>query len=95
MNIKFEMKQNKLISIENNLLVLTDLIEINNSIVISIVGDARKGKSTFLNLMINYITKEDKKYFNTSSDIKHCTIGIDYLQLLFGTVVADRIAATT
>jgi hypothetical protein len=86
MNIKFEMKQNKLISIENNLLVLTDLIEINNSIVISIVGDARKGKSTFLNLMINYITKEDKKYFNTSSDIKHCTIGIDYLQLLINDI---------
>ena len=86
MNIKFEMKQNKLISIENNLLVLNDLIEINNSIVISIVGDARKGKSTFLNLMINYITKEDKKYFNTSSDIKHCTIGIDYLQLLINDI---------
>lgn len=79
----FKTYQNKLISIDNNMLILNDLINIDDSYVISIVGDARKGKSTFLNLMINYLTKQNNKYFNTSSTINHCTLGIDYLQLTF------------
>ena len=45
----------KLLSIQNDQLVLNDLINIKNSYVISIVGNARKGKSTFLNIMLNFL----------------------------------------
>jgi hypothetical protein len=71
----------KLITLNDNILELNNLKNINNSYVITICGDARKGKSTFLNLIINYLTKENKEYFKISSSITHCTIGIDYYTL--------------
>jgi hypothetical protein len=80
------MSSSKLLNIQDNKLVLNDLININDAYVISIVGDARKGKSTFLNIMINFLTNENKKYFNTSSDIYHCTVGIDYIELFLNDI---------
>jgi len=74
------MSSSKLLNIKDNKLVLNKLINIKDSYVISIVGDSRKGKSTFLNILINFLTNENIKYFNTSSDIYHCTIGIDYIE---------------
>jgi len=76
----------KLLTIQNDKLVLNELINIKDSYVISIIGDARKGKSTFLNIIINFLTNKNKKYFNTSSDIYHCTIGIDYIELIFNDI---------
>jgi len=80
------MSSSKLLNIQDNKLVLNDLININDAYVISIVGDSRKGKSTFLNIMLNFLTNKNNKYFNTSSDIYHCTIGIDYVQLFISDV---------
>ena len=65
--------------IENNINLLSD-IELDNKYIISIVGDARKGKSTFLNLIINYLTNENKEYFKMDDGLSHCTLGIDYYQ---------------
>jgi ABC-type thiamine transport system ATPase subunit len=63
--------------VENNINILSD-IDLDNKYIISIVGDARKGKSTFLNLIINYLTKENKEYFKMDDGLSHCTLGIDY-----------------
>ena len=66
--------------VENNLKLVND-IKIENKYVISIVGDARKGKSTFLNLIINNLSKENKEYFKMDDGLSHCTLGIDYYQM--------------
>jgi hypothetical protein len=63
--------------VENNINILSD-IDLDNKYIISIVGDARKGKSTFLNLIINYLTRENKEYFKMDDGLSHCTLGIDY-----------------
>jgi hypothetical protein len=71
----------KLLSLNNNCLNLENLLNITNSYVITICGDARKGKSTFLNIIINFLTQHNEEYFNVSSSIKHCTLGVDYVEL--------------
>ena len=77
-----DISSKKLISLnESNELVLDNIKEIRDSYVISIIGDARKGKSTFLNCMINYLTRKNKEYFKVESTLKHCTIGMDYLSI--------------
>ena len=76
----YKVSAGKLLKKEDSLL-LDSLDSIENSYVISIVGDARKGKSTFLNLLINYLTKENKEYFKVQSSLEHCTVGMDYLKL--------------
>lgn len=45
--------------------------------VISIIGTARSGKSTLLNLLITFITGKNSNVFESSSSNKHCTRGID------------------
>ena len=61
---EIDISSKKLISLnESNELVLDNIKEIRDSYVISIIGDARKGKSTFLNCMINYLTRKNKEYF--------------------------------
>jgi hypothetical protein len=47
--------------------------------VISIIGQARKGKSTFLNTMLSYLTGSDVHAFKTSDGIETCTRGIHML----------------
>jgi len=79
---EIDISSKKLISLnESNELVLDNIKEIRDSYVISIIGDARKGKSTFLNCMINYLTRKNKEYFKVESTLKHCTIGMDYLSI--------------
>jgi len=46
--------------------------------VLSILGKARMGKSTFLNTIISKLTNTNTKVFNCQTGIGHCTIGIDY-----------------
>jgi len=46
--------------------------------VVSILGKARMGKSTFLNAMVSKVTQENHTIFATQGGIEHCTYGIDY-----------------
>jgi hypothetical protein len=46
--------------------------------VVSILGKARMGKSTFLNAMVSKVTQENQTIFATQGGIEHCTYGIDY-----------------
>lgn len=45
--------------------------------VISIIGKARTGKSTFLNCLLTYWKTDTQNVFTMSSSGKHCTNGID------------------
>jgi hypothetical protein len=45
--------------------------------VISIIGKARTGKSTFLNCLLTYWKSDTQNIFTMSSSGKHCTNGID------------------
>ena len=49
--------------------------------VLSILGKARMGKSTFLNAIVSKLTQENVKVFNCQTGIEHCTIGVDYCYL--------------
>lgn len=73
-----------LVRFENNQIVFNrhvlDSLEIDPSTkykVITIVGRARTGKSTFLNLLISYLNNNDELIFKSNSGIDHCTHGID------------------
>ncbi len=45
--------------------------------IISILGKARMGKSTFLNAMVTQVVKENMSPFKTQDTLEHCTKGID------------------
>jgi hypothetical protein len=51
---------------------------LQNTKVISILGKARMGKSTFLNTLISRITGQNSVVFKTTDTLEHCTRGIDY-----------------
>jgi hypothetical protein len=73
---------NHLISILDNKLTLEEILTNNQNIkVISILGEARKGKSTLLNTIISSYTKNNQQIFKTSRSLDHCTQGIDYLHI--------------
>lgn len=78
---------NKLIIFENdNLNLIKDNFIFDNPnnklVIVSFLGKARIGKSTFMNCFTSYLTKTNKQLFTTSSSIKeHCTTGIDILQI--------------
>ena len=77
-----DLQVNHLISIENDKLTLEEIIlNTKNIKVISILGEARKGKSTLLNTIISSYTKSNVKLFKTSKSLDHCTQGIDYLHI--------------
>ena len=81
-NTKMKLKsQGNLIKLDSEGILknATNISNFNNVNVISIVGDARKGKSTLLNTMINSLTKNNVQYFKVSSSLEHCTKGIDYV----------------
>ena len=49
--------------------------------VVSILGKARMGKSSFLNCLAYQLTKENKKIFETKGTFEHVTKGIDFYHL--------------
>lgn len=49
--------------------------------VISVIGKARTGKSTFMNILISYLKGLNTKIFEMSDTIDHCTNGVDYYYL--------------
>ena len=49
--------------------------------VISVIGKARTGKSTLMNMLISYWTKKNTNIFKMSDSINHCTNGVDYYYL--------------
>jgi hypothetical protein len=69
----------KLLTIENEKLWLHNIKNTNDMLVISIIGDARKGKSSFLSVFACYLSESDINIFKISSSIEHCTCGIDYV----------------
>jgi 5-methylcytosine-specific restriction endonuclease McrA len=73
---------NHLISIKNDKLKLENIIVTNKNVkVISILGEARKGKSTLLNTIISSYTKSNNVIFKTSKSLDHCTQGIDFFHI--------------
>lgn len=70
-----------LIDIQNNKLILNSKVSFNNTNktikVISIIGKARTGKSTFLNCLLTYWKTDSQNVFTMSNTGKHCTNGID------------------
>ena len=78
------MAQSSLIDIIDNKLVFNDklifskeLQDSKNIKVISIIGKARIGKSTFLNCLLTFWRNETQNIFQMSSGGNHCTNGID------------------
>ena len=67
----------QLITFENNKLVLTSQIDCDAK-VITVTGTARKGKSSLLNTICSYLTKENAEIFKSSSSVDHVTRGISY-----------------
>ena len=69
----------KLIQIKGNKLILDAFdIPCDTSItVLSIVGTARTGKSTLLNMIGSYLLKKNTKIFNIDDTDEHCTVGVD------------------
>jgi hypothetical protein len=81
-----------LVDIKNNKLILNRNLETEHECfiinsqksikVVSIIGKARTGKSSFLNCLISFWENDSKNVFQMSNTDKHCTNGIDmyYLQ---------------
>jgi hypothetical protein len=68
-----------LIRFDGTKLILVDNALPNTSVkVISILGKARMGKSSFLNTFISKYAQQDSVIFTTQDGIEHCTLGIDY-----------------
>lgn len=69
-----------IIKFENNKLKILPHKLSNKNIpvkVISIIGNGRTGKSTFLNCFATYLTKSNMDIFNVMDTDEHCTNGID------------------
>ena len=72
----------RLSSISDNCLTLEKIKEDDKNVfVISMLGCARVGKSTFINGLTSYIFNENKYVAKTSSKSEHCTQGIDYINV--------------
>ena len=58
--------------------ILSYLSTLNSNVsIITIIGEARLGKSTFLNTIISYLKELNSYIFKTDDVIEHCTQGID------------------
>jgi GTPase SAR1 family protein len=67
----------KLVTIENDQLIFNSLPTCSSNkqtFVISMIGCARVGKSTFINVFASYIFDENINIAKTSSLSEHCTI---------------------
>lgn len=72
-----------IISIKDNKLILNIDVDNNDTNndqvkVVSIIGKARGGKSTFSNLLISMLCDQNKTIFRMSDLSTHCTNGVDY-----------------
>lgn len=82
-DINFE--SGKLISFdENNKIVFNNILNSFNNleskcIVLSMIGCARVGKSTFINGFLSYLFNKNIHFVKTTNGGDHCTIGIDYI----------------
>jgi len=68
-----------LVRFDGNKLKLIEMLKLAPSVkVVSILGKARMGKSTFLNAFVSKFTQVNSQVFTTADGIEHCTYGIDY-----------------
>jgi hypothetical protein len=73
-----------LISFENGNLVLNTELPLTHPLktrIVSIIGKARMGKSTFLNTLATFLKKQNIAPFAARDDIEHCTRGVDYFYI--------------
>ena len=70
---------NKLIQFDEELKMTFNLIEtdMTECIVVSMIGCARVGKSTFINGFLTYMFGKNIDCVKTSNGSDHCTLGID------------------
>lgn len=75
MNSKFE----NLLNVDENNKLNLNIPNLPNvkSIVVSMIGCARMGKSTFINMFISYLHQTNMKVLETSSGSDHCTTGVN------------------
>lgn len=52
----------------------------NPCVVISMIGTARVGKSTFINAFLSHLTNNNISIVKTASSSTHCTLGIDLIK---------------
>jgi len=73
------MQQSKqLITFNDNKLVLSSNLELEKTKIITVIGRARLGKSSLLNIIYSYLTGSEQETFRSSSSVKHVTQGIHY-----------------
>jgi hypothetical protein len=67
----------------HDLKLMTDMkfSELASTRVVSILGKARMGKSSFLNCLAYQLTKENKMIFTTKGTFEHVTKGVDFYHL--------------
>lgn len=74
----------KLVQIDVNDQLIIKSTELLNSynpcIVISMIGTARVGKSTFINAFLSYLLNDNTPIVKTTSSSTHCTLGIDLIK---------------
>ena len=72
------------VKIENKKLQLKaklDFAKLGDVKVVSILGKARMGKSSFLNCIASYLAKDNKKIFSSMGGGEHITKGIDFYHI--------------
>lgn len=72
----------KLAYVQDDQLIINTLPEIadnDNIVTIAHIGNARIGKSTFINTLISYFYNTSCHVAETQNNLEHCTIGIDYI----------------
>lgn len=70
--------------LQYNLKQITEIIPVDNTQkikVVSVVGKARTGKSTLMNILVSKWFTENKTVFKMSDSGEHCTNGVDYVYI--------------
>ena len=94
--IKFE--SGKLIELDqNNKILFNNILNNFNNleskcIVLSMIGCARVGKSTFINGFLSYLFNENIDFVKTANGGDHCTLGIDYINFSYKSENSDTLA---
>jgi hypothetical protein len=58
-----------------------DFAKLGDVKVVSVLGKARMGKSSFLNCIASYLAKSNKKIFSSMGGFEHITKGIDFYHI--------------